>query len=154
MAEEKQREGEPVPVDPDEPVPVDPDDDIISLDDDSVPEPVLVMPGPQPIEENEPISLVDTEPAEGGESKIRVRTRSRLEGERREYTRPLNLTGQGATRCRIFHARISLGPLEHMQEAINEWLDSEEIEVKEVGHLIGIMEGKTPEPNVIVMVWY
>ena len=41
-----------------------------------------------------------------------------------------------------------------MQESINEWIDGDKIEVKEVGHLIGVMEGKTPEPNMIIMVWY
>jgi len=64
------------------------------------------------------------------------------------------VTGQGATRCRIFHSKIAAAPLENMEQAINEWLDSEKIEVKNVGHVIGTMEGKRPEPNVIVMVWY
>ena len=41
-----------------------------------------------------------------------------------------------------------------MQRQINEWLDSDEIEVKQVGHLIGTMEGKRPEPNLRVMIWY
>lgn len=144
---------EPLPVNPDEPVPVDPDDDIISLEDDAVPEPVLVMPGPRSPEEEEPISLVD-DPSAVGESKVRVRLRSRLDGEKREYSRPVNLTGQGATRCRLFHCRVSMGPLEHLQESINEWLDTEELEVKNVQSFIGVMEGKTPEPNMIVMVWY
>jgi len=36
----------------------------------------------------------------------------------------------------------------------NEWLDSDDIDVKEVGHLIGTMHGKIDEDNIIVMVWY
>jgi len=71
-----------------------------------------------------------------------------------EYKRELNLTGQGATRCRLFHSRIAVAPLENMQNQINHWLDDEGIEVKQVCQTIGVMEGKTPEPNIIVLVWY
>lgn len=75
-------------------------------------------------------------------------------GAKSSYKRPLNITGQGATRCRMFRSRIAAAALEHMEGQINQWLDSENIEVKQVGHLVGTVEGKTPEPNVIVMVWY
>ena len=57
-------------------------------------------------------------------------------------------------RCRLFHSRVAEAPLEHMEEQINAWLDSEEIEVKEVGHVVGEMVGKTREQNLIVLVWY
>jgi hypothetical protein len=66
----------------------------------------------------------------------------------------LNVDGSGATRCKLFHSKISDGPLEHMQQVINGWLDSEKIEVKFVTQSIGVMEGKHAEPNVIVLVWY
>jgi hypothetical protein len=71
-----------------------------------------------------------------------------------EFKRSLNLTGHGATRCRVFRTRIAGPALDFMENQINQWLDAEAIEIKHVGHIIGVMEGKTPEPNVIVMVWY
>jgi len=104
-------------------------------------------------EEDEPIRLVDSE----GEpnSQLRAFGAAALGGGREEkFKRPLNVNGQGATRCRLFHSKISLTPLEHMEQSINGWLDAEQIEIKHVGHIIGTMEGKRPEPNLIVMVWY
>ena len=71
-----------------------------------------------------------------------------------DFQRPMNLTGQGATRCRIFHCKVAPGSLTHMEAEINNWIDGEEIEVKHVGHVVGTMEGKHAEPNVVVMVWY
>jgi hypothetical protein len=71
-----------------------------------------------------------------------------------KFTRPLNTNGAGATRFRIFHAKISVAPLENLEHSINEWIDGDKIEVKQVGHLIGTMEGKRPEPNLLVLVWY
>jgi hypothetical protein len=70
------------------------------------------------------------------------------------FNRPMNNDGSGATRFRMFHSKISLAPLQNMENHINEWIDSDQIEVKHVGHLIGTMEGKRPEPNLLVMVWY
>jgi hypothetical protein len=54
----------------------------------------------------------------------------------------------------VFRSRIAAAALDFMENQVNQWLDSEKIEIKHVGHVIGVMEGKTPEPNVIVMVWY
>jgi hypothetical protein len=71
-----------------------------------------------------------------------------------EFKRPLNLTGQGATRCKFYHSKIAAPSLEFMENQINQWLDSEKVEVKQVSQVIGIMEGKTPVPNLIVMIWY
>ena len=70
------------------------------------------------------------------------------------FKRDLNVTGHGATRCRLFRTRIAAAALDFMEHQINQWLDAENIEVKQVGHVIGVMEGKTPEPNLIVMVWF
>ncbi|MDY6913656.1 MAG: hypothetical protein SVT52_04275 [Planctomycetota bacterium] len=118
-------------------------------------EPVVLKPGPAK-PDDEPISLVESD---GSGQKIgMVRelgdAKAKAKVEQRQYKRPLNLTGQGATRCRIFHSRIAAAPLTYMEQQINDWLDGEKIEIKNVGHVIGIMEGKTPQPNVVVMVWY
>ena len=71
-----------------------------------------------------------------------------------EFNRPLNVNGQGATRCRVFYSKIAVAPLQYMENQINQWLDSEEAEIKHVGHVIGDLVGKTREQNLIVMAWY
>jgi len=143
---------EPVPVGPRpvEPEPVEPEPLAVE------PEPVAASPGQagEDKDQEEPISLVDGGETEGP-SRIHAMGRgSALETGQYEFKRPMNVTGTGATRCRLFHSRIATAPLEYMQRSINEWLDAEGIEVKQVGHIIGTMEGKTPEPNLLVMIWY
>jgi hypothetical protein len=71
-----------------------------------------------------------------------------------EHKRQVNLTGAGATRCRVFWSKIAVASLQHMEHQINEWLDASSFEVKQISQTIGVMEGKTPEPNLIVTVWY
>ena len=139
--------GEPVPVNPG-PVPVTPEPV------EGGPEPVVVE-GEVEAQPEDDLTLVDFGGAERGKSKVRaLGARSPLDVGEREYKRDLNVTGQGATRCRLFHSRIALAPLEHMEKTINEWIDDNEIEVKNVGHVIGVMMGKTREENLFVMVWY
>lgn len=71
-----------------------------------------------------------------------------------DFKRALNLTGHGATRCKFYHGKIAPPSLEFMENQINQWLDAEKIEIKYISQVIGVMEGKTPVPNLIVMVWY
>ena len=104
-------------------------------------------------DEPEPIRLVDTD--EGHAAALKAfGAATAAAGKKAEFHRPLNLPGTGATRCRIFSSKIQYLSLEYMENQINAWIDGEKIEVKHVGHVIGIMEGKRPEPNVIVMVWF
>ncbi len=130
--------------------PIDPSEPVKPAPSGNDEEPIAIEGG------NEPLSLVD----DSGESMIRTSSQKRTFGtaqaaeKKTEFKRPPNVDGSGATRCRIFHSKISLTPLEHLENQVNEWLDSEEIEVKHVGHVIGTMEGKRSEPNLVVMVWY
>ena len=103
-------------------------------------------------EPEEPIKLVDDDET-AGEAMRTIGVAGGPGVRKAERKRPLNVNGTGATRCRLFHSRIQLSSLEHMEEQINAWLDSQKIEVKHVGHVIGVMEGKRPEPNVMVFVW-
>jgi hypothetical protein len=151
------------PVAPDddlpEPVQLTPDD-LAGEDEDISPTEVeYIAPDPQPVEddEQETIELVDEEVVASNDGKPAISafgSKSSLSKKKEEFNRPLNVTGAGATRCRLFHSRIAAAPLEYMENQINTWIDSDEIEIKHVGHVVGVMEGKTPEPNVIVMVWY
>jgi hypothetical protein len=108
-----------------------------------------------------PLSLADEEDASGpisGRSSTRIQAfgahSDTLGQQKHQYKRTPILTGTGAVRCRLFHSKITVAALDHMTDSINEWLDSDEIEVKYVAQVIGTMEGKKPEPNVIVTVWY
>ncbi len=101
----------------------------------------------------EPLTLVEGD-EEPGVSKVKALRTAAMGGKKIEFKRPLNTDGSGATRFKLFHSKIALSSLEHMEDMINEWLESDKIEVKDVGHVIGIMEGKRPEPNVLVMIWY
>ncbi|MBN1943733.1 MAG: hypothetical protein JW849_10615 [Phycisphaerae bacterium] len=139
-----------------QPVPVPPPGD------DPQPVPVPVPPpAPKRVDDDEPIALVDLEewekPDEGGSGVMKKRVagaEARGLTHKVQFTREMNLTGQGATRVRLFYSKIADGPLLHMENMINEWIEEEKLEVKHVGHVIGTLEGKRAEPNLIVMVWY
>ena len=109
-------------------------------------------------DEEEPISLEGDSLTEGGEAKPTAvktfGTATNKLGPTKELTRKVNVTGAGATRCRVFYSKVSIAALVHMEQQINEWLDANHYEVKHVSQVIGIMEGKTQEANLIVTVWY
>lgn len=128
--------------DDDAPIPIEADDEPIKLG----PAPIR----PQP-EEEETIGLVESD----GTAKVKqARGLTEQITANVEFNRPLNVTGQGATRCRVFHSKIAVASLEVLQHQINEWLDSEEVEVKNVSQTIGTMQGKIKEENLIVTIWY
>ena len=111
--------------------------------------------------EDESIDLVDFGAEESGRTPTQIRAFGR--GARAGATelrheeilkRPLNVTGQGATRTRTFHSKLNDAALALMDQAINEWIDAAGIEVKYVSSCIGVFEGKKPEPHLILTVWY
>jgi hypothetical protein len=116
----------------------------------------IPLEGPEEELEALPLAAEEAPAAEKSSSKIRAfgSVAAPLAEQRKQFQRTPNLTGAGAVRCRMFNSKISVPALEHMVEKINEWLDSEEVEVKAVNQVVGVMEGKTPEPNLIVTVWY
>ena len=119
------------------------------------PPPVVPDDEPLSIELPEVISISEGDDSHASEHRLKAFGARGLGAEKKsEFKRSLNGNGTGATRCRIFHSRIAAAPLTYMEKQINDWLDNEPIEVKHVGHVIGLMEGKTPEPNMIVAVWY
>lgn len=114
---------------------------------------------PLPLEGDEDLEPL---PVEGGleasdltSSKIQAFGAAAAAGaQERKFSRTLNLTGTGATRVRAFHSKITIAAIEHMADQINEWLDASQVEIKHVSQVVGVMEGKKPEPNLIVTVWY
>ena len=134
------------------------------------PQPILqpireLEPIPQPIkppddegslslvDDDAPLSIEDGPMASGKSSKIRAFGAAAAMA-KKELTRPMNLSGTGATRCRLFHSKITIGAVDHMVSQINEWLDASDIEVKHVTDVVGTMEGKKAEPNLILTIWY
>jgi hypothetical protein len=137
-----------------QPIPISHEEAAREVDEDeAVLEPV--EEGKQEEEEEEAISLVDVTEAPSGAVRAFGAAAAKHEANKKQFNRPLNLTGKGATRCRMFHCKIADASIEHMEETINDWLDSnEDIEVKHVGHMVGTMTGKKAEPNIILTVWY
>lgn len=155
----------------DDEVPLLPDDEPLPLEvDDAEPQPVPV-PVPAPVKSGEPqsakidfahreevsvekISIVEEVGSNTAKKSKAFGTASMSEGHKKDYKRPLNNDGKGATRCRVFHSKIQENPLLHMETVINDWVDEEGIEIKHIAQCIGIMEGKRAEPNLLVTVWY
>lgn len=105
-------------------------------------------------DEEEPISLVEPGDTTEGPSKLRAIGAAAAGEKHAEFKRPLNLDGAGATRCRMFRTKLAIASLEALETQINDWLDGQQIEVKHVSQVIGTVQGKMPEPNLIVTVWY
>ena len=117
---------------------------------DSPPVPLKEVPPRQ--DALEAISLVDD--SEVSEHSVKAFGSGARAVQKIAYKRQLNADGTGATRCRLFKAKLAPQPLEYLEKQVNDWLDNESIEVKHVGHVIGTIEGKMPEPTMIVMVWF
>ena len=113
------------------------------------------------VEEDESIDLVDMEIDQAGGTPSQIKAFGRgAQAAARELRhedalkRPLNLTGQGATRTRTFHSKLNDAALALMDQYINEWADTSEIEIKSVSTCIGIFEAKKPEPHLFITVCY
>ena len=71
------------------------------------------------------------------------------------FKRHPNHEGNGAIRCRVFHAKLNDGALHFMEEQINQWIDqSPDVEIKHVNTQVGIFEAKTSEPHLIITLFY
>ena len=60
-----------------------------------------------------------------------------------------------ATRCRTFHSKLTPAALAHMDELINEWIDSNPgIFIKYVTTTVGPFEAKHVEQHLIMTIFY
>jgi hypothetical protein len=106
--------------------------------------------------EDEPLGLVDS-PAPTAMRPGGMKTFGggvKASDQKVSLKRQTNADGTGATRCRVFNSKVTVAALQHMENQINEWMEGSTFEIKHVGHVIGTMEGKTAEQNMIVMVWF
>ncbi len=78
-----------------------------------------------------------------------------MEADDSKLHREVRDTGQGATRCRTFHAKLNESALAYMNEHLNEWVDKHEgVEIKFASTVVGTFEGKHSEPNLLVTIFY
>lgn len=108
---------------------------------------------------DETLSLVD----DNGEYKPGVnRIRSFSEGSTlgghhndASLNRPISGPDQPATRVRTFHGKLTEAGLAHMDDLVNEWLDSNpDIFIKQSTSTIGVFEGKSKEPHLVLTLMY
>ncbi len=109
-----------------------------------------------------PIALEPEEeaPQEDGMSKIRGFSGagvSSIQGghDTSKLKRDVIQTGNGATRCRTFHAKLNDASLSYLNSQVNEWIDGDPtIEIKFATSSVGVVEGKHAEPHLIMTVFY
>ena len=69
--------------------------------------------------------------------------------------RPLDPASPLATRCRVFHCRLSDASVRNMEEQINEWVDSQDdIRIKFSTSSVGSVDGKSNDPHLFVTLFY
>jgi hypothetical protein len=72
-----------------------------------------------------------------------------------KYNRKANPTSPTAMRCRTFHSKLSAGALAYMNDQINTWVDGDaHICLKFATSTIGVFEGKSKDPQLILTVFY
>jgi hypothetical protein len=71
------------------------------------------------------------------------------------YQRPVLPAGRGASRMRIYHCKLSDGPIAQLNRQVNEWLDVHpDYEVKFATTTIGTWEGRHSEQHFILTLYY
>ncbi len=72
-----------------------------------------------------------------------------------KFKRHLQQNECGAVRCRIFHAKLNDGALQFVQDQINDWIDQNpEVDIKHLNTNVGVVEGKSSEPHLIITLFY
>jgi hypothetical protein len=102
----------------------------------------------------DPIELIDDQEAEAAAHKIKS---FGAETARHEHTskRKPTANGTGASHVRSFRGKYSDQGLEYLDNAINDWLEAHtDVEVKFVTSTVGVFEGKTREPALVLNLWY
>lgn len=76
-------------------------------------------------------------------------------GDMMTFKRPLQTTGQAATRVRTFHARLTEGAMRNLDRQVNAWVDSNpDVEIKFATTITAPWEGKQAERHLILTIFY
>lgn len=71
------------------------------------------------------------------------------------FRRPLSPNAAAATRCKTFHCKLAIGALDHLDDQINEWVDSNpEVQIKFATTTVGVVEGKHNDPHYLITLFY
>ena len=103
-------------------------------------------------QEEEPIHLEEELPEEAPHTEVKAFGAGHTLGHKAasQFKRQLNVTGAGATRCKVYFSKIAPPSLEFMENQINQWVDSQQIEIKQVSQvsmhtfLRGSLDRSTP----------
>lgn len=116
-----------------------------------------------PDPENEPIALVFDDktdsPDDAGSSSSAIHAFGGTYGgaarPEEDYKRPLVPDGHNATRCRTFHCKLNDVSMRLMNEQINDWVDQHpSVSIKFCNTCIGVVEGKSADPHLIMTIFY
>ena len=106
---------------------------------------------------DQPIQLVDPDEVTTPASPHQAENRTAFGGAHDDSRLSRELSqGRNASRCRIFHTRITEGALVYLNEQINEWCDQQpDIEIKFASSTVGAFEGKQHvEHHLILTLFY
>lgn len=109
---------------------------------------------------DETLTLVEDIPHRPDDQHTMIRSFSEgstLGGQHKDsnFRRPISAPTEPATRCRTFHGKLTDAGLSHMDDIINEWLDSHpDLFIKSCTSTVGVFEGKSKEPHLLVTVFY
>ncbi len=63
--------------------------------------------------------------------------------------------GERITAVKTFFAKLHVGAIEFLDEQITNWLKSNpDVNVKQTNTVVGEVQGKKTEPNIIISIWY
>jgi len=118
-----------------------------------------IIPEPEP--EPEPIKLEfdvdedETDTSDKSASKISFSVTGSEEQQYR-FKRPMSKNQFGATRVKMFHARMSDSAMSYLEGKINEFIDENpDVEVKHTNIIVGEVEEKSRTvSHLIVTIWY
>jgi hypothetical protein len=108
----------------------------------------------KPKDDFSPVGLVDS-PHPGKETASKIQVYGVGAMTEREYHRHANMTGNGACHVKSFHGRLNEDGLQRIDDKINEFMEAHpELEIKFATTTIGIWDGKTKDPSMIINVWF
>lgn len=64
-------------------------------------------------------------------------------------------TGERITACKVFFTKLHPGALKFLEEQVTNWLrDNPSITIKSTDVIMGEVQEKKTEPNIVIVVWY